>query len=119
MRAKLLNDEVLEKNKNQKYVKLVADITYITDEEGLKQAYGSKDGVHQHCNELFVAGTRDWPGDAFDDLKLLMNDTLNKTKRGRDADAYYRSHHEIDSVIGHCLGGSVALALEKQYKKRR
>ena len=42
---------------------------------------------------------------------------LNKTKRSRDADAYYRSHHEIDTVIGHSLGGAVSLALEKQYKK--
>ena len=46
-----------------------------------------------------------------------MSETLNKTRRGRTADAYYRSHHEIDTVIGHYLGGSVALALEKQYKK--
>ena len=29
----------------------------------------------------------------------------------------YRSHHEIDSVIGHSLGGAVALPLEKQYEK--
>ena len=35
-----------------------------------------------------------------------------------DADAYYRSHHEIDTVIGHSLGGAVALSLEKQYKKQ-
>ena len=42
---------------------------------------------------------------------------LNKTKRGRDADAYYRSHHGIDTVIGHSLGGAVSLALEKQCKK--
>ena len=46
-----------------------------------------------------------------------MDDTLNKTKRGRYADAYYRSHHGIDSVIGHSLGGAVALSLEQQYKK--
>ena len=46
-----------------------------------------------------------------------MNVTLNKTHRGRTADAHYRSHHEIDTVIGHSLGGSVSLALEKQYKK--
>ena len=52
-----------------------------------------------------------------DDLKLPFNDTLNKTTRGRTADAYYRSHHEIDTVVGHSLGGSVALSLEKQYKK--
>ena len=36
-----------------------------------------------------------------------------KTHRGRTADAYYRSHHEIDTVIGHSLGGAVALSLEK------
>ena len=30
---------------------------------------------------------------------------------------YRRSHHEIGIVIGHSLGGSVSLALEKQYKK--
>ena len=52
-----------------------------------------------------------------DDSKLPMNDTLNKTHRGRDADAHYRSHHEIDTVLSHCLGGAVALSLEKQYKK--
>ena len=46
-----------------------------------------------------------------------MNDTLDKTHRGRTAYAYYGSHHEIDTVIGHSFGGSVALALEKQYKK--
>ena len=67
--VKLLNDEVLEKSKNEKYFKLVADSTDITDEEGLKQAYESKDGLHQHYNKLFIAG-RDWPGDAIDDLKL-------------------------------------------------
>ena len=39
------------------------------------------------------------------------------TTRGRTADKYYRSHHEIDTVIGHSLGGAVALSLEKQYKK--
>ena len=48
-----------------------------------------------------------------------MNDTLNKTHRGRDADAYYRSHHELYTVIGHYLGGSVALALEKTIETKR
>ena len=63
-------------------------------------------------NQLFIAGTRDYPRDHIDYLKSPMNDILNK-HRGRTADAYYRSHHEIDTVIGHSLGGSVALALEK------
>ena len=68
-------------------------------------------------NKLFVAGTKDFPTDHIDDLKLPFDDPLNETKRGRNADAYYRSHHEIDTVIGHSLGGAVALPLEAQYKK--
>jgi hypothetical protein len=101
-------------HRQQQIVKQLRDIS---DEEGLKRAYDTKDGLYQHYNKLFIAGTRDFPGDHIDDLKLPLDDTLNKTKRGRDADAYYRSHHEIDTVIGHSLGGSVSLALEKQYKK--
>ena len=91
----------------------------VTDQEGLKRAYETKDGLYQHYNKLFIAGTNNFPQDHIDDLKLPFDDTLSKTKRGRDIDAYYRSHHEIDTVIGHSLGGAVALSLEKKYKKRR
>ena len=89
----------------------------IFDEEGLKRAYDTRGGLYQHYNKSFIAGTKDFPQDHIDDLKLPVDDTLNKTTRGRTADAYYRSHHGIDTVIGHSLGGAVALSLEKQYKK--
>ena len=82
----------------------------------MKRAYDTKDGLYQHYNRLFNAGTKD-PIDFVDDLKLPFDDTLNLTTRGETADAYYRSHHEIDTVIGHSLGGAVALSLEKAYKK--
>ena len=49
---------------------------------------------------------------------MLFDDTLNNTTRGKTADAYYRSHHEIDTFIGHSLGGAVALSLEKQHNKQ-
>ena len=108
------NDDIgIADNKHQKYVKQLQDIT---DEEGLERAYETKYGLYQHYNKLFIAGTKDFPVDHIDDLKLPFDDTLNKTKRGRDADAYYRSHHETDTVIGHSLGGAVALSLEKQCK---
>ena len=73
--------------------------------------------VYINTIKIFTAGTRDFHQDHIDDLKLPFDDTLNKTRRGRDADAYYRSHHEIDTVIGHSLGGAVALSLEQQYKQ--
>ena len=108
------DDNGIVNNEQQNFVKQLQDIT---DEEGLKRAYETKDGLYQHYNKLFIAGTKDWPGDAIDYLKLPLGDTLNKTARGRDADKHYSSHHEIDTVIGHSLGGAIALPLEKQYKK--
>ena len=66
-------------SKNDKYVKQVDDIT---DEEGLKLAYGTKDGLYQHYNPLFVEGTKDFPTDHTDDLKLPFDDTQNKNQEG-------------------------------------
>ena len=60
----------------------------ITDEEGLKRAYNTNNGLYQHNNKLCIAGAKDFPQDHIDDLKLPFDDTLVKTKRGRDADAY-------------------------------
>ena len=109
------DDNGIVDNKQQKFVKQFQDIT---DKEGLKRSYETKYGSHQHYNKLYIAGTKDFPQDHIDDFKLLFDDTSNETKRCRDADAYYRSHHGIDTVIGHSLGGSVSLALENKYKKK-
>ena len=105
------DDNGIVDNKQQKYNKQVTDIS---DGEGLRLAYETKDGLYQHYNKLYIAGTKVFPQDHIDDFKLPFDDILNKTKRGRDADMYYRRHNEIDTVIGHSLGGAVALSLEKQ-----
>ena len=94
-------------------------LRYISDEEGLRRAHETRDGLYQQYNKLFIAGTKDFPQDHINDLKLQFDGTLNKTKRGRDADAYYIRPNEIDTVIGHSLGGAVSLALEKTIQKRR
>ena len=99
----------------QKFVKQLQDIT---DEEGLKRAYETKYVLYQHYFKSFITGTNDFPTDHIDGLKLPFDDTLNKTKRGRDADKYYRPHHEIDTVIGHSPGGAVALPLKNKMKKK-
>ena len=51
-------------NKQQKFVKQLQDIS---DEEGLKRAYETRDGLYQHYNKLFIAGTKDFPQDHIDD----------------------------------------------------
>ena len=115
--VKPYNDKVSIADTTQQ--KNVKQLQCISDEGGLKRAYDTRDGLYQHYNKLFIAGTKDFPQDHIDDLRLPFGDTLNKTKRGRDADAYYRSHHEIDTVIGHPLGPSVGLALQQKYKTNK
>ena len=59
------NDDVgVADNKQQKYVKQIQDIS---DEEGLRRAYDTRDGLYQHYNKLVTAGTKDFPVDHTDD----------------------------------------------------
>ena len=74
------NDVGIAGNRHQKYVKQLQDIS---DEEGLKRAYDTKYGLYQHYNELFIAGTRDFPTDHLDDLRLPFDGTLHNTTRGK------------------------------------
>ena len=97
--------------------KPVSNQNHMSDEEGLKRAYNSPNRYYHHRNKLFVAGTKDFPQDHIEDMTLPWENTLNLTKRGRDVEAYYRNHMtEIDTIIGHSLGGSVALSLEEKYR---
>ena len=77
IQVSLFSDEALKKNKKEEYVKQIADIT---DEEGLKPAYETKDGLYKHYNKLLIAGTKDTI-DMAGDLKLPLDDTLNTTTR--------------------------------------
>ena len=63
--SKPSNDDVgIVNNKQQKFVKQPQDIS---DEEGLKRAYDTRDGLYQHYNKLFIAGTKDFPQDRMND----------------------------------------------------
>ena len=69
--VKPFNDDIgkspIASHRQQKLLKQNLDIT---DEEGLKLAYESHEGLYQHYNKLFIAGTKDFPQDHLDDLKL-------------------------------------------------
>ena len=65
-------------NSQQKCIKQLQDIT---GDGGLRLAHEAKYGLYQHCNKLFIAGTKDFPVDHTGDLKLLFGDILNKRKK--------------------------------------
>jgi len=88
----------------------------ISDEDGMTKAYSSKNGLYHHHNKLFIAGTKSLQ-DAWDDLKIPFGKTMDGV-RADNANAYYLANQSsIDTVIGHSLGGAIALNLEQKYGK--
>ena len=67
-----IGKSTIASHRQQKLLKQLQDIS---DEEGLKRAYDTQDGLYQHFNKLFIAGTKDFPQDHIDDLNLPFDDT--------------------------------------------
>ena len=89
----------------------------ITDSEGLKRAYEHGD-YYTHGRTMFVAGShtaRDW----FDDFsKVPAWGDLKGSYRYQKALEEFKNNRDIDTVVGHSLGGSVSLELQKNYPSR-
>ena len=83
----------------------------ISDEEGMRRAKTSPQGLYQYYNKLYIYGTRD-KRDVIGDVLIPFDKSL-EMPRGRAANAAIMGHREIDTVIGYSMGGSVALALEE------
>ena len=89
-------------------------INKITDAEGLKRAYKHGD-YHIHGNTMYIAGShtlRDW----YDDFtKIPVFGDLRNSERYQKAHEALMNNPQVKTVVGHSLGGSVALELEKNY----
>ena len=81
--------------------------------DGLSTAYSRPNGLYRDGNVLYIAGTRSF-GDVIDDLRIPLNDTVH-TQRYRDAVPMMNG---VDVVVGHSLGGAVALSLSQHYPAR-
>ena len=58
---------------------------------------------------MYIAGTSNLQ-DIWDDLKIPFNLT-KYSKRYEDADKLLKDNPQIDDIVGHSLGGAVALEL--------
>ena len=81
--------------------------------DGLSTAYSRPNGLFRDGNVLYIAGTRSF-GDVVDDLRIPLNDTVH-TQRYRDAVPMMDG---VDIVVGHSLGGAVALSLSQHFRAR-
>ena len=90
----------------------------ITDSDGLRRAYEQGD-YYVHGKTMFIAGShtaRDW----FDDFtKVPAWGDLRNSERYQKVKTQFEDQGQIDTVVGHSLGGSVSLELQKNYPDRK
>ncbi len=86
----------------------------VTDKEGLQRAYSQGDS-YARGDTLYIAGShtaKDW----YDDVtKVPFWGDLKNSTRYQQAEKALRANPNIRRVVGHSLGGSVALELQKKY----
>ena len=89
----------------------------LSDSEGLRKAYEHGD-YYMHGKTLYIAGShtkRDW----WDDFtKIPFWGDLRNSERYQKVVEAFKNRGEINTVVGHSLGGSVALEIQSNFKDR-
>jgi len=103
---KLLNDRIAGKDKQR-------------DELGLQKAYGTDAGVSydSSAKTMYIKGTQD-AQDVWDDLKIPLKRTMQSERYQQAEKVYLQLVNQglpVDTVVGHSLGGAVALEMAKNY----
>lgn len=107
----------------------------VTDREGLERAYEAEHNVYARGDTLYVAGTQagklmsgslpwNWGsgdfskgmGDVWDDVtKIPFWGDIRESTRYQEAVKALKANPNIKRIVGHSLGGSVALQLQKDF----
>ncbi len=86
----------------------------LTDKDGLERAYQQGD-TYAYGDTLYIAGSHT-ARDLFDDVtKITAWGDLRNAERYQAADKALKANPNIKRVVGHSLGGSVALELQKNH----
>ena len=85
------------------------------DSEGLAKAYANKEGVWTEGKTLYVAGVKSLR-DVWDDVKIPLGLT-SQSERYHNADLTLRAMPQVKRIVGHSLGGAVALELRAKTGK--
>ena len=110
---KLIDERKKPKRTNHLTPPIPLSIEPITDKAGLEKAYGRESNLYTHGDTLYIAGSSSFQ-DVWDDLNIPFNQT-DKSMRYRKAVAALKVNTYIMNVVGHSLGGSVALELQKNF----
>ena len=92
-------------------------VKQITDKDGLHKAYALDEKLYARGDTLYIAGTSSLR-DVWDDLKIPFHLT-SRSDRYQNASKYLEENQTIKQLVGHSLGGSVALELQGNMEKRK
>ena len=89
-----------------------------TDVQGLHEAYNRQTHLYIHGDTLYVAGTDPTDlQDDVDDLGIPFHET-SKSLRYKNTLDLLDVNPDVKNIVGHSLGGSVDLELQKNFKDR-
>ena len=110
MKGRLIPDaKTIGFNNNNNFHKL--------NEIGLNKAYNNNNKIHVDGDTLFIAGTSNLK-DAYDDITKIpfYGSTMDSTRYNQAKTALDSNPH-IKNLVGHSLGGSISLEIQKNNAK--
>jgi hypothetical protein len=88
----------------------------LSDKDGLDKVYSAGEKLHVQGDTLYVAGTSNVQ-DAWDTLKIPFGKTA-EAQRYKDVDALLAQNPQVSNLVGHSLGGSAVLELQKNHGEK-
>ena len=85
--------------------------------QGLAEAYKIDSGTYVAGDSLYLAGTKS-ARDVWDDLKIPFGMT-SRSQRYEDANRVLKANPQIRRIVGHSLGGAVALELQREHPEMK
>ena len=86
----------------------------ISDNEGLSRAYKSPNSIYIDNNRMYIAGTHNLQ-DVYDDItKVPFWGDVKNSERYQQVEEALKSNQQVDTLISHSLGSSVAAEINKQ-----